>query len=204
MSPVNTPYLGSGLTTWFPSAVSVTGPVDLQSTLSVRGATTLHGALNSASALSGGAITGTTGVLTSTLSVGGAARFDSTLSADGAATFSGTLTANGAGHFQSTLSARGALSVNGFGPMTLVSLSSTSIVATTCVANTSTSTNYTDNLVAVGDVILIGPGSSLSQGISLQAVVSSNSAIAFRYSNCSTAAANQVAINCKYAAWRWA
>lgn len=134
------------------------------------------------------------------LTVGGVQTFSGTVASASAASF-GALTAS-TGNFNSTLSARGALSVNGLGPMQLVSLSSTTIVATTVVATKSTSTTFTDNAVAIGDLIEVGP-SNLSNGVILQAYCSTASSITFNYSNVSAANAAQVAINCRYLVWRF-
>ena len=94
------------------------------------------------------------------------------------------------------------LTLNGKGPLTLVSASSTTIVATTVVATKSTTTTFTDNALLAGDLIEVGP-SNLSAGVVLQGICSTNSTLTFIYSNVSAANAAQVAINCRYLAWRF-
>ena len=139
-------------------------------------------------ALAATTIAGTTGNFTSTMSVRGATTLHAQL--DSASALS-------AGALKGTT-----VKLNAQPVMTLVSASSTTIVATTVAATMSTTTNLTNNSVAAGDLVIVGP-SSLSNGVVLQAIASGASTIQFVYSNCSAAAASQVAINCRYQVWRF-
>ena len=178
-SNLNTPILLGGLT-GLPSDISSQGTLTVAGNLIVGGTQTDTGAQNFASTLSVRGITSLFAQVNSTSNISAA----------------GTLAVG------STLSVHGNFSLNGLGPITLVSLSSTTIVATTALKNRSTTTNYTDNAVAVGDLIDVGP-SNLSNGLTLQAFSSTASTITFSYSNSSGADAAQVAINCRYMVWRF-
>ena len=136
----------------------------------------------------------------SDVSFAGGVVFRSTVSVVGAATLGATtLGTLGTSSAVSTGNAR-VLNLgigNSSTSLTYVSGSSTTIVATTAAATKSTTTTKTDNIVQAGDIILVGP-SNLSAGLVLQAYASTNSTITFSYSNVSTDAAAQVAINCRY------
>jgi hypothetical protein len=142
----------------------------------------------------------------SDVSFAGGAVFRSTVSVIGTATLGAVTT--GALTVGSTLGSASAISTgnarvlnlgigNSTTSLTFVSGSSTTIVATTVAATMSTTTTKADNVVQLGDIILVGP-SNLSNGVVLQAYASANSTITFNYSNVSTAAASNVAINCRY------
>ena len=99
----------------------------------------------------------------------------------------------------------GRVSIGGGTPIVLVSASSTSLVATTAAATKSTETTFTNNAVAIGDIVTWGLGtsnSSLSAGLDLTMFVSAASTITIRLSNCSAAAASQPAISLTYKAER--
>lgn len=99
----------------------------------------------------------------------------------------------------------GRVSIGGGTPIVLVSASSTSLAAITAAATKSTETTFTNNAVAVGDIVSWGLGgstSSLSAGLTLDMFTSANSTITIRLSNVSAAAANQPAISLTYKAER--
>lgn len=185
--PVNTGYLGSGHTTWFTSGVSITGPVELTSTLSVRGATTLHGALNSSSAVSGGA-----GAF-STISSAGSALINEIWGS----TISGS-------HYTSNRTVQvtdvwaSVISQGGFA-MPIMSSFSTLVAASVVQGSASSFTVITWAAVAPGDIIVntLGAGhttvSSLSSGLVAHSHCTQSGQFEFRYSNVSTLVQNQSA-----------
>lgn len=158
---------------------------------------------------------GTT-AFTSDVSIAGNLVVAGTQTFTGAATFTGAIstpsaisggaitgtTVTGTSTFSGAAAKFTTLTLNGQLALTLVSASSTTIVATTALKNRSTNTNFTDNLVLSGDLVEVGP-SNLSNGLTLQAFSSANSTITFSYSNSSGADAAQVAINCRYMVWRF-
>lgn len=207
----NNVYLGTPRGTTQPSGhtaafsdVSISGTLDadiaqftdavtMDSTLAVTGAVTLSAALNSASAISGGALAGTTGNFGSTLSVRGATTLHDALNS--ASAISGGAVSATSGTFS------GRVSVGGGVPITFVSASSSSLVATTVTASTSVTTQITNNNAAIGDIVTWGLGtstSSLSQGVAMDLYVSAASSIQVRLSNVSTANAAQAAISLTY------
>ena len=99
----------------------------------------------------------------------------------------------------------GRVSIGAGTPIVFISASSSSLVATTATATKSTTTNLTNNLAAVGDIVTWGLGtstSSLSAGLTLSMYVSAASTIQIRLSNCSTVDAAQHAISLTYAIHR--
>lgn len=163
-----------------------------------------------------GYLSGLTTAFTSDVSISGKLVVAGTQTFTGATTFSAGInsasaisggaitgtTITGTSTFSGAAAKFTTLQLNGQPALTLVSASSTSIVATTVTATMSVTTTFTDNSILAADLIEVGP-SALSNGITLQAIASANSTITFIYSNVSAANAAQTKINCRYLAWRF-